>query len=374
MSAPGGAPADGAAQDAGDGRGAGSGAPVVVVGAGIAGAACARVLVDAGVPVRLLDRGRRPGGRMSGRRVETAAGVRVTDLGASYFTVSEDPADASAAGPGDGFAGQVADWEARGLARRWTDTFAVLTGRAADGARLDGRVSTGPWRWGAPAGLRSLVDDLLAPPGRPAVPVETATEVEGVEAGPDGPSVDGRRAAAVVLAMPDPQAADLLPRMVATRLDVAARWHYRPSIAVYAAWSERWWPDFDGAFVNDSDLLTFLADDGARRGDGAPVLVAHTAPDLSAEHLDDPVAVVAPVVAELGPLLAGHPTPVPSWNRAHRWSLAQPFKQHADQPFGLDEATRTAVCGDSWGRTSKVETAWASGTALGRELAGRLAP
>ncbi|NAZ86304.1 NAD(P)/FAD-dependent oxidoreductase [Kineococcus indalonis] len=356
---------------AGDGPGpAATGAPVVVVGAGIAGAACARVLTDAGVPVRLLDRGRRPGGRMSGRRVETTAGVRVTDLGASYFTVSEG----SAGGPGAGFAGQVADWEARGLARRWTDTFAVLRGRAADGARLDGTTSTGPWRWGAPAGLRSLVDDLLAPPGGVAVPLESGTDVETVEAGADGPAVDGRRAAAVVLAMPDPQAADLLPRMVATRLDVSARWHYRPSIAVYAAWPQRWWPDFDGAFVNDNDLLTFLADDGARRGDGAPVLVAHTAPDLSADHLDDPVAVVAPVVAELGPLLAGRPTPVPSWNRAHRWSLAQPYRQHAEEPFGLDEATRIAVCGDSWGRTSKVETAWASGTALGRELAGRLAP
>ncbi|WP_337061316.1 NAD(P)/FAD-dependent oxidoreductase [Kineococcus sp. G2] len=344
--------------------------PVVVVGAGIAGAACARALTDAGVPVRVLDRGRRPGGRMSGRRVETSAGVRVADLGASYFTV---PGDGSPDDPGGAFAAQVADWEARGLAHRWTDTLAVVTGRAADGARVDGTTSTGPWRWGARAGLRSLVDDLLAPPGRPEVRVEGSTDVEAVEAGPAGPSVDGQPAAAVVLAMPDPQAADLLPRMVATRLDVSARWNYRPAIAVYAAWPQRWWPGFDAAFVNDSDLLTFLADDGARRGDGAPVLVAHTAPDVSAEHLDDPAAVVAGVVAELGPLLTGRPTPVPSWNRAHRWSLAQPLRQHPDDLFGLDAATGIAVCGDSWGRTSKVSTAWVSGTALGRRLGEQLA-
>ncbi|WP_432534501.1 NAD(P)/FAD-dependent oxidoreductase [Kineococcus arenarius] len=342
-------------------------APVVVVGAGIAGAACARVLVDAGVPVRLVDRGRRPGGRMSGRRVETSVGVRVADLGASYFTAS-----------GDGFSAQVADWEARGLAHRWTDTFAVVRGGRgageAGGPRLGGATSSGPWRWGAPGGLRSLVDDLLSPPGRAPVPVRTSTDVESVEAGPGGPRVDGQPAAAVVLAMPDPQAADLLPRMVATRLDVSARWNYRPCIAVYAAWPQRWWPHFDGAFVNDDDLLVFLADDGARRGDGAPVLVAHTAPDFSAEHLDDPVAAVAPVVAALGPLLTGRPTPAPSWNRAHRWSLAQPLKQHAEEPFGLDEATGIALCGDAWGPTSKVETAWASGTALGAELLrGRLA-
>ncbi|WP_432494577.1 NAD(P)/FAD-dependent oxidoreductase [Kineococcus gypseus] len=336
--------------------------PVVVVGAGIAGAACARALVDAGVPVRLLDRGRRPGGRMSGRRVETSAGVRVTDLGAAYLTAS-----------GDAFSAQVADWEARGLVRRWTDTFAVVEGRVADGARVGARTSSGPWRWGSPTGLRSLVDDLLAPPGRAPVPVESGTDVEAVGTGPQGPSVDGREAAAVVLAMPDPQAADLLPRMVASRLDVSARWNYQPTVTVYAAWPQRWWPDFHGAFVNGDELLGFVADDGARRGDGAPVLVAHAAPDFSAEHLDDPAGAVAPVVAALGPLLTGAPTPAPSWNRAHRWSLAQPLKQHAEDLFGLDAASGTAVCGDSWGRTSKVETAWTSGDALGRELVRRLA-
>ena len=336
--------------------------PVVVVGAGISGLACARVLTDAGVPVRVLDRGRRPGGRMSGRRVESPVGVRVTDLGAAYFTAT-----------GDGFAAQVADWQARGLAHPWTRTFASITGRAADGGRLDGTTSTGPLRYGTPGGLRSLLDDIVEPPGRERLDVVPGIDVESVDAGEDGPLVDGRRAGAVVLAMPDPQAADLLPRMVATRLDVSARWNWRPCIAVYAAWPQRWWPDFDGAFVNDSDLLVFLADDGARRGDGAPVLVAHAAPDFSGEHLDAPVSAVAPVLAELGPLLTGEPTPPPSWGRAHRWSLAQPLRQHADSPFGFDEASSLAVCGDAWGERSRVETAWESGTALGRHLAERFA-
>ncbi len=57
---------------------------VVVVGAGIAGAACARELAAAGVPVRVVDRGHRPGGRMASRRLSE----RPVDLGASYLTVS----------------------------------------------------------------------------------------------------------------------------------------------------------------------------------------------------------------------------------------------------------------------------------------------
>lgn len=331
--------------------------PVLVVGAGISGLACARVLADAGVPVRVLDRGRRVGGRMSGRRVETSVGVRVADLGAAYFTVSGD----------GGFAQTVADWEQRGLARPWTDTFGVVE----DGVLS--RSSSGPVRWGTPGGLRTLLDDLVDPPGRTPLEVVHGIDVEAVSAGAEGPAVDGRPAAAVVLAMPDPQAADLLPRMAAMRLDVSAQWNWRPCISVYAAWSQRWWPDFHAAFVNDSDLLVFLADDGSRRGDDAPVLVAHVAPQRSADHLDAPAAVIGDVLAGLGPMLTSAPTPGAEWARAHRWSLAEPLRRHEDLTFGWDEETSIGVCGDAWGERARVQTAWESGTALGEELRARFA-
>lgn len=336
--------------------------PVMVVGAGISGLACARVLADAGVPVRVLDRGRRVGGRMSGRRVETTVGTRVVDLGASYFTVN---------GTG-GFAEQVTDWQTRGLAQPWTDTFATISGSADTGGGLTGS-SSGPVRWGTTGGLRTLLDDLVAPPGRAPLDVVAGIDVETVDGTLEGPTVDGRPAAAVVLAMPDPQAADLLPRMVAMRLDVSARWNWRPCIAVYAAWDQRWWPDFHGAFVNDSDLLVFLVDDGDRRGDGAPVLVAHTAPEVSSDHLDAPGSIVPQVLAELGPLLCSAATPAPTWARAHRWSLAEPLRQHTDATSGWDEGSLIGVCGDAWGERPKVQTAWESGTAMGRELAERFA-
>ncbi|WP_346621622.1 FAD/NAD(P)-binding protein [Blastococcus montanus] len=54
-------------------------APVTVIGAGIAGLACARALRDAGREVQVLDRGRAPGGRLSSRTVHG----RPVDLGAS---------------------------------------------------------------------------------------------------------------------------------------------------------------------------------------------------------------------------------------------------------------------------------------------------
>ncbi|MFX9626906.1 FAD-dependent oxidoreductase, partial [Acinetobacter baumannii] len=45
-----------------------------IIGAGIAGLTCGEALVRAGHSVRLFDKGRGPGGRMSTRRLQTTAG------------------------------------------------------------------------------------------------------------------------------------------------------------------------------------------------------------------------------------------------------------------------------------------------------------
>ena len=45
---------------------------VVIIGAGISGIACARALHAAGLPVRLIDKGRGIGGHMATRRTSVA--------------------------------------------------------------------------------------------------------------------------------------------------------------------------------------------------------------------------------------------------------------------------------------------------------------
>jgi len=111
---------------------------VVVVGAGIAGIACAVELSAAGVPVRVLERARALGGRMASADLEG----RPVDYGAAYFTV-RDPE----------FAAVVEGWRTAGLARQWTSELTVF---GAEGRRS----KSGPVRWAAPHGLRSLVVDL----------------------------------------------------------------------------------------------------------------------------------------------------------------------------------------------------------------------
>ncbi|GAB3299287.1 hypothetical protein GCM10027451_00530 [Geodermatophilus aquaeductus] len=309
----------------------------VVVGAGIAGMACARALAAAGVPVRVLDRGRRPGGRMASR---TLAG-RVTDLGASYVTARD----------GSPFAAVVDDWVGRGLARPWTDTFAVA---GPDGLR---DTTSGPVRYAAPGGLRSLVADLGT-----GLDVVQESAVRRVE---PGPRVDGAEVAAAVLALPDPQARRLLPPDLAGRLLGGEDEHpWQPTLAVAMGWDERRWPaDLHGAFVNDDVVVEWIADDGDRRGDGAPVLVAHTTPGIAAAHLDDPDR-AAPEVTTAVRRALGIDTP-PAWTHVHRWTFAKPSAPR-EAPFGL--AGGVGVCGDGWRAPSKVESAWTSGHLLGTEL------
>jgi renalase len=321
--------------------------PVVVVGGGISGVACARTLADAGVDVELLDRGHRLGGRMAARSVQG----RVVDTGASYFTVGDDA-----------FAAVVEDWATRGLARPWTDTFEVVE---------DGRWAgpkQGADRWSAPGGLRSLVEDLAR-----GLQVRRHTVGSVVPAGPGHPGVrllvDDRPAAAVVLAMPDPQARRLLdPALEAAR--EALDDPFAPVLALSAGWERRHWaPDLHGAFVNGDDVLTWVADDGSRRGDGSAVLVAHSGAAFAGRHLQVPEAAEEPMTQALMRVMGiAHP---PAWTHLHRWTFAHPAGTR-ERTHHLDD-DGVGLCGDAWSARPRVEGAYLSGAALGSALVGRLA-
>jgi predicted NAD/FAD-dependent oxidoreductase len=299
---------------------------VAVVGAGLSGAACAQALAQRGIAVEMFERGRAPGGRMASPTVQ---GRRV-DVGAAYFTVKDS-----------GFSAVADGWVERGLAHPWTDTFDVLS--------PDGRdATTGPVRFATSGGLRSLVRDLV-PEG-----IRFETEID---------TLDDLDHDAVVLAMPDPQAARLAPG--------ACEWvDYEPVIAVAAGWGQRSWSLADAAFVNDDPDVSFIADDGSRRGDGAAVLVAHTTASRARRHLDQPADAVAPVLAALRRLL--DVTVEPSWTHVHRWTFAKPADTHGDAEFALVTRDRLlGVCGDAWcpSGAPRVESAWMSGRRLGAAIA-----
>ena len=168
--------------------------------------------------------------------------------------------------------------------------------------------------------------------------------------------------------MPDPQALPLLDPALAAELAAVQDRRWEPVLTLAAGWDEREWDDaLDGCFVDGSDLLGWVADDGRRRGDGAPVLVAHSTSAYAAGHLVDPGAAEPELVCALRDLLGI--APLPRWTRVQRWTYARPT-QARDASFHLGEA-RVGLCGDGWG-APRVETAWLSGTRLGTALAEQL--
>ncbi|MFL6065911.1 MAG: NAD(P)/FAD-dependent oxidoreductase [Friedmanniella sp.] len=310
---------------------------VLVVGGGISGVAAARTLREAGVDVTLLERAGRLGGRMASPRTDD----RVVDTGASYFTVS-DPA----------FDAVVQDWQARGLARPWTDTF-----RVAHGAEL--KPKPGPMRWAARAGLRSLVEDLAR---------GLDVQQQRVDQIGPGPTVDGRSADAVVLAMPDPQARRILGPDLDAEL-AGLDDPFEPVLALTARWPAAAWPAFDGAFVAEDPIVAWIADDGRRRDDFAPVLVAHSTSEFAAEHLHAPEE-AAPLLELAVRDVLGIETEASS-RRVQRWSFARPTGTRENRY--LLSANRIGVCGDAWSPKPRVEAAYLSGVALGRAVAEQLA-
>jgi hypothetical protein len=127
----------------------------------------------------------------------------------------------------------------------------------------------------------------------------------------------------------------------------------------------------DGVFVNDDPVLTWIADDGRRRGDDAPVLVAHVNPVLSARHLDDPASVLAQAVAAVRRVLGVAANP--DWVDAHRWTYAKPLVAR-EESYWIDRRAMLGVAGDAWAGGPRVEAAWLSGHRLGQALAVRAGP
>lgn len=310
---------------------------VGIVGAGIAGLACAAGLTAAGHDVVLFDKGRGPGGRMSTRRVPTPLGEAHFDHGAQYFT-ARDPR----------FAALVGGWAADGVAAPWPAAGPdAYVGTPAMNAPIRHLAAPHIVQWS------TLVSEVL--PDRGGWRLNLA----------DGGAVEVDLA---VIAVPAEQAAGLLAGPAPDLAATAAASVSDPCWTVLAAFAEPVSATADCHRGADGDVLGWAARNSAKPGRTGPQSwVLQGGPAWSLAHLDDdPGAVTAALLAAASEAL-GAPLPEPLVTVAHRWRYARCAPGGTGPVFDADR--RLGVCGD-WVLGPRVESAWLSGVSLAEAVTG----
>lgn len=326
---------------------------VAVVGAGLSGLACARIVTDHGHRVRVFDKARGPGGRMSTRRI----GDLRFDHGAQYFTV-RDPR----------FGRAVDAWRQRGLVAVWTGAIAVLDGGTATLKNGDTeRLVAVP---GMNAICRHLADGLEVSFETPIRQVERIDQRWRLEA-EDGAELG--HFDAVVVSAPAPQTAALIESAAPDLAARAAEVAMAPCWAAMVAFPRGLNIGFDGAFV-DRSALSWVARNASKpgRADGES-WIFHGAPDWSLEHLQLERHQAATRLLEAFKDAVGGLPVAPVHLDAHRWRFALPVEA-LPEPCLFDPELALAACGD-WCGGPRVEGAFLSGSAAAdRILSLRPAP
>lgn len=325
---------------------------VAVIGAGVAGATCARHLMDAGIDVTVVDKSRGVGGRLATRRAEwlTPRGEPIParfDHGAPGFTVRSPQ-----------FLNAVEQARRDGLLTHWEPRMAPGSYRPLDDVGVWVPVPD------MPAWCRHLLKGATVLTGRAA---------DGLVHTPGGWRIDAGGEAlcegfdAVVIAIPPEQAASLLRAHRADWAQRALAMSMRPAWALMAVtdddaagehWDVAWPPSGPLAWVLRND-----AKPGRERVAGRAHWVVHAAADWSQTHLEAPPADVQVALQEALACWLGRQ---PVWHHVavHRWRYASaPRSAAAADLCWWDASFRLGTCGDAWGGAG-VEGAWTSGRAM----------
>ncbi|HQT46912.1 MAG: hypothetical protein B7X08_01890 [Acidocella sp. 20-63-7] len=309
-----------------------------IVGAGMAGLACAERLAERGHVLVVLDKGRGPGGRMSTRRIATCAGEAAFDHGAQYFTV-RDP----------GFRTRVNRWTATGHAAPWPAAGEdAHVGVPAMNAPIREMAEPLAVQWGV------QVTELLPDASGWRLVTQTARSLE----------VD-----AVVVALPAEQAAAIV-EPVAPALAARARIvSSAPCWTVMLAFSRALPTVLECLRENNpATPLGWAARNRSKPGRTGPeTWVLQASPEWSRQYFDASAEWVVSALSAALALRLGMDLPSPIGCSTHRWRYARPGVEGGAALWDADRGL--GLCGD-WLIAPRIEAAWMSGTLLAERIAG----
>ena len=319
---------------------------VAIIGAGVAGLAAARMLAPQ-VETVLFEKSRGVGGRLACRR----AGDFSFDFGAQYFTV-RDPL----------FRAEIARLQEAGIVKPWHCRFAEFRDGHIDSLQYWGSAEAhfvgagrmtavaSAWAEGLRIVLRTKIESI-----RPSASGWILESDDQTEFGPF---------AAVILAIPAPQAASLIPPS-STLLRSAQEARMQACFALMLGFETL--PDFgfDAARI-DGDCLGWLAFSRSRPGNSSPPgLVVQSRNDWAERNLEAPRDwIIEDMRWELNRVLGRELAPVHV--DLHRWRFAA-CGAAADEAPLLDPEAGLALCGD-WTVDGRIEAAYLSGVRVGAAM------
>ena len=325
------------------------GAPlrVAVIGAGLSGLFCARTLADHNVSVTVFEKSRGLGGRCATRR----EGTWRFDHGAQYFT-SRDPR----------LLPYIHSWQQDRVIAPWQGALAVRERGEWQPAK------TGVRRWVAVPGMSALGAHLAEELDVRRECTIAHIQREGAQWRLlDNVGVDVGVFDEVLVCVPSPQAVALLAPVAPPLADQAAAAMMHPTWATMLRFADRPAFPWDGAVLNDHDVLSWISRDASKPDrDGAETWVLHGTRAWSTARLEDaPDTVAASMCDALREVLADATAPVHAV--AHRWRYALPDPVTNDA--ALYDSRLGIGAGGDWCGGPRIEGALLSGMALaGRVL------
>ena len=305
-------------------------AKIAIIGAGIAGLACARFLSDAGLSPIVFDKGRGIGGRVATRRADE--GLQF-DHGAQYVK-STDPVFQSVLGT---------CCEAGALARWKTKNQEI------------GYV-------GAPR-MTALAKHL----GQ-GIEIRQKAQVTTVLRGDDkwhvGIDKDAQAFDRVVCTAPAPQTLALLqPHLPAALASDAI--DYDPCLTLMIALKTH--PDLPDTAKCPTKAFAWVAHDSSKPNRSSTgCWVVQASADWSQQHLEKTKDEICALMSELFLDHACLSSKDVIYASAHRWRYAFVAKP-LGQSF-VKDTTQTLYAGGDWCLGPRVEHAWQSGTAIAKDL------
>ncbi len=324
-----------------------AGASVAIIGAGIAGLTCAVQLQAKGLDVQVFDKSAGVGGRMSTRRGPSWQ----CDHGAQYFTAQ------SAA-----FREELLRWEAAGVAGLWTARMHVIDSPES------------PWRETGASTKRYVGVPSMTAPAQflaASLPVQLESHVDILKREPEGWRLhitgqgwQDRLYDALVLALPAPQAKELLSQISSPLRELVASVRMRPTWALMMRCDESFDPGFDAAFVNSGPIRWLARNLSKPQRQGHNMWLLHATPKWSEAHLETHRNEIIEMLIEALQIIC--PALVRE-SEAHRWRYAD-TEQLLGRQYLWDAEIGLGLCGD-WLNEAKVEGAWRSAVFLAEVMA-----